>query len=501
MPIARFQMPDGRIARFEMPEGSTPEQAQATFDDFTNSQSQETPVSAEPALPEEQIVNKKESPTLLETAFGNASWGDYGKGITDQLKNVVNPDTYSNIGKELSNFPPIPLSEDGSVDLSSPKNSTEDPSFGDKAIGAVTSVMPVSAISKAFRASLAPKLNTIEPARQAALDVAGRAGLYVPRSNIKETVLTNLGERFGGKEAIEASARAKNQPIFNSLAAKSLGIADDTSITPEVLKGIREEAGKAYEAVKNVGTLTANKQYKNGLDKVRSEMSGASKDFPELASADVKKLVSSLNKKTISSEGAVEMVKNLRNAAKSNLGPMASAEQRLLGKAQRKSADLLDDLIESNIEPTLGKEMLTSYRKARELIAKTYTVENALIGQNVSAQKIARTGKKIDLTGELKQISDFATSFNKLSRVEMGAPPSGGLLEPLIYGGIGGLTSGGTGTAAAAIPIIGKPIARKLMVTVPKVSQSAESMVGKEGNQYIADIIRRAIGASQNRSE
>jgi hypothetical protein len=32
MPIARFQMPDGRIARFEVPEGTTPEQAQASIE-------------------------------------------------------------------------------------------------------------------------------------------------------------------------------------------------------------------------------------------------------------------------------------------------------------------------------------------------------------------------------------------------------------------------------------------------------------------------------------
>jgi len=32
MPIARFQMPDGRIARFEVPEGTTPEQAQAMIE-------------------------------------------------------------------------------------------------------------------------------------------------------------------------------------------------------------------------------------------------------------------------------------------------------------------------------------------------------------------------------------------------------------------------------------------------------------------------------------
>ena len=29
MPVARFEMPDGRIARFEVAEGTTPEQAQA----------------------------------------------------------------------------------------------------------------------------------------------------------------------------------------------------------------------------------------------------------------------------------------------------------------------------------------------------------------------------------------------------------------------------------------------------------------------------------------
>lgn len=38
MPIARFQMPDGRVARFDVPEGTTPEQAQAAFQDFMSTQ-------------------------------------------------------------------------------------------------------------------------------------------------------------------------------------------------------------------------------------------------------------------------------------------------------------------------------------------------------------------------------------------------------------------------------------------------------------------------------
>lgn len=56
MPIARFQMPDGRIARFEVAEGTTPEQAQQVFDEFVASQKPEmtwgqTAVEAVKSLP------------------------------------------------------------------------------------------------------------------------------------------------------------------------------------------------------------------------------------------------------------------------------------------------------------------------------------------------------------------------------------------------------------------------------------------------------------------
>jgi hypothetical protein len=40
MPIAKFEMPDGRIAKFEVPEGTTPEQAQQVFAEFSAGQQQ-----------------------------------------------------------------------------------------------------------------------------------------------------------------------------------------------------------------------------------------------------------------------------------------------------------------------------------------------------------------------------------------------------------------------------------------------------------------------------
>ena len=54
MPIARFQMPDGRIARFEVPEGTSPEQAQ---------------VMMEAAMPPAKALTPQADPSLLGEAY------------------------------------------------------------------------------------------------------------------------------------------------------------------------------------------------------------------------------------------------------------------------------------------------------------------------------------------------------------------------------------------------------------------------------------------------
>jgi len=64
MPIARFQMPDGRIGRFEVPEGTTPEQANAL-------------IQASQAT--SQIQPKQESSIL----------SDIGRGFTQGTKDLA----------------------------------------------------------------------------------------------------------------------------------------------------------------------------------------------------------------------------------------------------------------------------------------------------------------------------------------------------------------------------------------------------------------------------
>jgi hypothetical protein len=52
MPVARFQLPDGRIARFEVPEGTTPEQAQSLIEAQLPTLEQPTAAAAVPATPQ-----------------------------------------------------------------------------------------------------------------------------------------------------------------------------------------------------------------------------------------------------------------------------------------------------------------------------------------------------------------------------------------------------------------------------------------------------------------
>lgn len=432
------------------------------------------------------------NPTLGDYLLGDTTTSEYVKGRTQAIKNAFDPETWKSAISELGNFPKTDIESikaAGKKSISAPQTDMS---------GLAMAAMPITAMSGAARAFLKPA--AIDPVRQATLEAAGKAGYSVPRSNIKQSWFTNLGERFGGKQAIEATAQMKNQPITNKLAARALGLADDTPVTPELLNGIRQEAGKAYEAVKGVGTLSADKTYNQALKDIAGKYSGASKDFPELANQGVGKLVKALNKKTISAEGAIEQIKNLRDAAKSNLGPMASSSDKLMGKAQRKAAEELENLIERNIEPVLGKQMLNDFRIARQAIAKTYTIEKALnpATGNVIATELAKQAKKgAPLSGTLKEAADFSRAFPRLSREPIGAPASGGALEPLVYGTAGTVATGGAGALAATIPIIGKPIARYLMTTVPKAQQPINDTLARMLMQRGA--LGAGAGIQQNR--
>lgn len=92
MPVARFEMPDGRVARFEVPEGTTPEQAQAMMQDFVASQGAQQPAAEAPAS-QPAAESGQDGPLDImrdvaagvgETAlaFGSGAVGEVAGGLT-----------------------------------------------------------------------------------------------------------------------------------------------------------------------------------------------------------------------------------------------------------------------------------------------------------------------------------------------------------------------------------------------------------------------------------
>lgn len=109
MPIAKFEMPDGRIARFEVPAGTTPEQAQGVFDNFMAGQTGGK-AGAAPAQPEKaEPINYLEGYNALERGLigagqaTNSFINQFGLGIEDSgpAAEAVKNDTAGMVGNIL----------------------------------------------------------------------------------------------------------------------------------------------------------------------------------------------------------------------------------------------------------------------------------------------------------------------------------------------------------------------------------------------------------------
>lgn len=93
MPIARFQLPDGRIAKFEVPEGTTPEQAMAEIEKHLASAPPVEQAKSEPSTADRIAGNPltrfalgAASPFLGLAQLGAETFGN--KGISEHLKEL-----------------------------------------------------------------------------------------------------------------------------------------------------------------------------------------------------------------------------------------------------------------------------------------------------------------------------------------------------------------------------------------------------------------------------
>jgi hypothetical protein len=288
-------------------------------------------------------------------------------------------------------------------------------------------------------------------------------GYVIPPTQANPSVLNRLMEGVAGKISTAQNASARNQEVTNKLAAKSLGLAEDTVITPQVLTDLRTTAGDAYKNLGFAGQVITDKSYANALDDIAKPFIVAAKGFPDAPPSPVLNLVQSLKSPSFDATAGIEKVKQLRTAADDAF----RSGNTDIGRASKKAAEAIENALENHLSKTGQGDLLNKFKEARQLIAKTYTIEKAAntTTGTIDAKKLAaqlQRGKP--LSGELKDIAQFSQAFPKASQATeaMGSLPQ---LSPLDYlaGLVGGVSTGGAGAGA----ILARPALRAAALSPP----------------------------------
>jgi hypothetical protein len=526
MPIARFEMPDGRIARFEVAEGTTPEQAQAMIAEQVATSASpmsfgQTGGGAATGRPINRgQLNVQATPRPLESAMagftksmvdvpvGAAQLATGGNLGTSQLAQRLgqqageyqeaNPISYgtgrvagvvapamgaSNIIGQIPSFAKAPMlaqnigmgtalgamtpEETGKTGTDLYKEQAKQGLIGGTLGAALT---PIQKLIGALRG---PEQT---PQMAGAVQKARDVGYVIPPTQARGSIINRALEGTAGKISTAQNASARNQEVTNKLVSKSLGLPENEMLTPEGLNNIRTIAGKAYENIENIGTIKPSKEYMEGLNQIASKPLKAQAGFPNAKPSPIIDLADSLKSDAFDGSAAIAKIIDLRDAANTAY----ASNQKLLGNANKKAANLLEDEIERHLKTSGQEAMLNEFRNARQLIAKTYTVEKALnpVSGNVDAKSLARELKKgKPLTEELKTAAEFATQFPKATQTleSMGSLPQTSPLDIAATGVASALTS-----PAALAGLAVRPGARAAALSNPVQNRLIQGQITPE---------------------
>jgi len=313
---------------------------------------------------------------------------------------------------------------------------------------------------------MSPQMNT-------AIEKAREIGYTVPPTQAGGGLVNRALEGMAGKISTLQEASVRNQAITDNLAKKALGLSEDTILTPDLIKSIRSDAGKAYENLKLSGTVKTSPKFIQALDEIKpyQDAMQAAKDFPDELSNPIIKVIDSLKRPNFNVNSAVSKINLLRNDADIAFRGGNTA----LAKANKEASQVLENTIENHLANTKQTDLLSKFREARQVIAKTYEIEKAMntTTGTVNAQKLAaRLQAKKPLSGELKDIAEFAQAFPRAAKTPESIGGTIGI-SPLDYaaatitGGasmLGGSNAETTGATTLAT-LLARPAARKAVLS------------------------------------
>lgn len=329
---------------------------------------------------------------------------------------------------------------------------------GDKVAGYVSQKLAGSQAKAAQQAA--------QNAPRDAVLAAGKAeGYVVPPSLIgNQGAASTVLEGLGGQARTRQAASVKNIEILGKAAREELGLAADDVLDDAVLKGIRQNAGQAYEAVAQVPKITATPGYGQAINDLEKKFSVFNSKFPQLANKDVAPMLEAMRQGDFTGREATEFVKQMRASGHANAGVANTVKNanavRNLGRAQVEAAEVMDDLIANNLTASGQQQLFSDYMAARQLIAKTHTIENALDkAGSLNPKVIAKELADKPYGGKLKIAAQMAKEFPEAFKAGAKSPTLGAT-DAFASAVLGAAA----GPGAAALPLA-RPVARSILLS------------------------------------
>ena len=254
-----------------------------------------------------------------------------------------------------------------------------------------------------------------------------------------------LGARIAAGPKLDMLAAKKNLDAAQNVLKKEIGLSADDQLNRAAINARIETLGKEYEVVRNIGQLKANEDIASRL---RSSIVDEIPGKEEAARNANRVLLDNANdiaNGTLTGDKAVSRIKEYRKSSQKIKDSSASDEAALMkADAYKKVADILEDVVEASIS---DKTVLANFRKAREGIAKAYTVNgitNPVTG--VPNLQLLTSGKLADapLTGGLASLRNIATAFPE---VTSNVSKYGDVVTTLPRTSVGGTAGAAVGSA------------------------------------------------------
>ena len=356
---------------------------------------------------------------------------------------------------------------------------------------------------------------------QTAVDQAQRDGFMAEPSVANPSLVNKAGESVAGSQGIRDRLAVKNMQHASNLVKDELGLQPGDFLNGKALEAVRLKAAQAYDRIKSIqmDISASDPRFQQALRDIDKQFESVKEFAPGLIDLrDLERVRGSVGNpqspahpNAWTPKSLLEVSQQLRAEAQATLETAQSNKSAFKEAAAMKAAaTAMEDLLENALTPTGVQRvaqpfsLVSDFRKARELIAKSYDVEEVMNPTTgvIDAAKLAKmhqTGKK--LSGNLLKIAEAASAMPDVMKLPSGQTQALMRLTDLGVGaGAGAVGAAALGLHGAAIPAVvgaaARPIARAVMSSKPYQAKMGR-VHSKPGRQFSMGEAAQATGAAE----